>query len=404
MLGVKKMIFYINNYYEESYPTNREPIVSLASNNKIRYFLYLLNEGNYSFKNISFGFTKTFGLNRKLEYQNMIYLPCLNFSEKNKYSFVSIIYTIIVLIIFIFRNVDKNDTIVLYHHPWILPVFMLTKSFKKYRLVLEIEELCFTDSSKSRIKSMIYRHFEKRIIQLSDHYIVVNDILKRYLKDNFIKYKSKQVIVCYGNYNLANLYKNLLNCNKPRGENTAILYSGSIDKVRGVYDAIAAFECLEDIGYTLYISGYGRENEIQELKKRILDIDKGKNKINFLGELSENEYLKLLSTVDICLNCQKDDDEFSHYSFPSKIINYLSFGKYVISSSMESVKHSKIEPYINFYKTNDTSSLVDLIHRFNRKEIDIAKNIDIAKFIRQLDKEMALNFGGLMKGENDDNS
>jgi len=398
------MVYYINNYYKEDMKLNRVPIISLASNNKIKYIHYLLNTNKINFTNISFGFTKTKGYSKSFKYGNdMVYFPCVNFSNKNNYNIISILFTQIYLVFFIMKNVKQKDTIIMYHHPWISPIFNLVKKIKKFTLLLEVEEICFKDTSKNKIKSFFYTIFEKNIIKLSDSFIVVNDFVKEYVENIKLDVNTENIIVCYGNYSLVNQFTNLGRSNKDKNDETvSILYSGSIDKVRGAFEVIELIKTLNDDGYTIYITGYGRDNDIKKFKYKIDELDLKKNKILFLGQLPEEEYLKLLNRVDICLSCQNDKEIFAKYSFPSKIINYLAFDKIVVTSNMESIKRSKVKDCVYYYNSDDLTSLAGIISDIkNKKQIVLGKEDNYNKIFK-LNTETIGLFSKLIKGDNDE--
>lgn len=385
------MIYYINNYYDEKNKTKRKPITSLASNNKIEYFHYVLKNKKQNFINVSFGFSKKRGFFRQEEINsNLIYLPHISVSEKNKYNLFSILYLQLVLILFILKNIKKDDTIILYHHPWIFPTFIITKFIKRYRLVLEVEELCFTDVTNNKLKNSIYRIFEKKIIALSDAYIVVNDIIKSSLENNY----KKKTLVCYGNYSLS-LENHISTDVTPEvsSNRLKILYSGSIDAVRGVKDVLKLFDLLERKDADIYITGYGTDEEIDKLKNELSKKNQDENTIKFLGALDEKAYFNLLEEVDICLNCQNDNQTFSKYSFPSKIINYLSFNNCVISTKMESVCNSKISNDLIFYDSTSILTLATIVNKFNKNN---NVNINSKSLVQQLHKEFTKEFDSIL--------
>lgn len=392
------MIFYLNNYYDST--INREPLLSLAMNNKISYFIDILKKNNLEYKNISFGFSKSKGIfPKKISGKNLEYLSTINIREKEGYNLISIFYLYIVLTMYILKNVKSEDKIILYHNPWIYPIIALCKKIKKFKLILEIEEICNLDKTNNGIKNKVYYYMEKRIFSISDKFIVVNDLVKQYIKDEF-KVSDKSIVVCYGNYSLV---KDIINIdlNKEReisSEPIEIVYSGSIDKVRGVYDIINISDEIKNLNCNIYVCGYGTKEDIDNFKRLLLK--KEIKNIKFLGALNNEDYHNLLERCDICLNCQYDFDIFSKYSFPSKIINYLAFNKCVISTEMESVKQSKIGDLITYYKSNNLKTLVDKIEEFstNREKINLL-NKTISNKMSGLKISTEKEIIDLLKGE-----
>lgn len=386
------MIFYINNYYNDAFKTKREPLSFLAAKNKIEYILYLLKCNKFDFFNISYGFTKNTGIFKKEKFSDeFIYLPCVNFCKKNKYNIISLMFMNIFLFIYILRNISKDDVVILYHEPLMMPVIKLAKFIKKFKLILEVEELYFTNNKRNRIKNFVYKVNETLIIKSSDAYITVNDLVKRHI-DNITK--GKNSIICYGNYNLVYEFEKMRSSVLEgfTDRKIKILYSGLIDNVRGAFTVLQLAKKLEN-RYEIIITGYGEEEQLKRFTKEIdkINSDFGYEKVKFYKELNNKDYLKVLRSSDICLNCQNDKDEFAKYSFPSKIINYLCFNKIVISNNMPSVINSKLAKCMVFADLNDLDDFAKKI-----EEIDINKQVSYTDIIKKLDLETRMNFKKLL--------
>lgn len=101
----------------------------------------------------------------------------------------------------------------------------------------------------------------------------------------------------------------------------SFLFSGSLDNYTGFPLALGVFKQLPDS--ELYISGIGDVNE-QVLKQY--------SNIHYLGYLSYEDYLHLYDKVDVCLSLRNPDFEENMNNFPSKILEYFSYGKIVLST------------------------------------------------------------------------
>ena len=67
-----------------------------------------------------------------------------------------------------------------------------------------------------------------------------------------------------------------------------------------------------------------------------------------MGLLSEQEYLEVLHKCDIALSLRNPNDEEHNYNFPSKILEYLSKSKLVISTMQYDAEISKFVYYSKF--------------------------------------------------------
>lgn len=101
----------------------------------------------------------------------------------------------------------------------------------------------------------------------------------------------------------------------------SFLFSGCLDEHTGFFLALDVFKQLPDS--ELYISGIGVVDE-QELKQY--------SNIHYLGYMNYEDYLRLYDKIDVCLSLRNPDFEENMNNFPSKILEYFSYGKIVLST------------------------------------------------------------------------
>jgi glycosyltransferase involved in cell wall biosynthesis len=127
---------------------------------------------------------------------------------------------------------------------------------------------------------------------------------------------------------------------KPRGtERTTnapvkFLYSGSLDRTRGVDLLLGALPLLPATGWELQITGSG------PLQPQVVETaadPRWTGRVQFHGVLPNDEYEHLMATCDVALNCQRPSDPISDVTYPSKTFTYLSASLRLISSTASSV-------------------------------------------------------------------
>jgi len=102
------------------------------------------------------------------------------------------------------------------------------------------------------------------------------------------------------------------------------LFSGVLSKMKGIDLALEAFSRIPD--KRLIISGMGPMLEtVKEYASRFPNIE-------YLGWLDYASYIKVLNEVNFCLSFRNPGDPENQYNFPSKIIEFLQYGKIVIST------------------------------------------------------------------------
>ncbi len=120
-----------------------------------------------------------------------------------------------------------------------------------------------------------------------------------------------------------------------------IVYSGTLHRRFGVLHLLDAFSRINKENYRLIICGVGdSEQEIRAAAK-------SDDRIVFLGQLPREEVLRIQMESTILVNPRQNHEEFTKYSFPSKIMEYLSAGKPVISYKLDGIP-DEYDQYLHY--------------------------------------------------------
>lgn len=116
-----------------------------------------------------------------------------------------------------------------------------------------------------------------------------------------------------------------------------ILFSGRLDHARGIdlfLDASLEFDNLGGQASFL-ICGWGNDSQIRKVRMKVDKIASRlkRVKLSFFGTLTYDRYFDLLASATIVVNLLSAKDDFSAYSFPSKLTEYLAAGKVVLSTN-----------------------------------------------------------------------
>jgi len=110
------------------------------------------------------------------------------------------------------------------------------------------------------------------------------------------------------------------------GRPFTIAFAGSLTKINGIPEIVAAFAQLDGRELRLLVAGRGPEEEV------IQRAAAGDARIDFRGYLSENEVLELYGEADLLLNLRITERINTDYFFPSKLVEYLATGVPVLST------------------------------------------------------------------------
>jgi len=158
---------------------------------------------------------------------------------------------------------------------------------------------------------------------------------------------------------------------KPRGgERSAkapvkFLYSGSLDRTRGVDLLLDSLPLLPARGWELHLTGSG---PLEPQVAAMAADSRWVGTVQFHGVLPNARYKDLMATCDVALNCQRPSDPISDVTYPSKTFAYLSAGLRLISSTASSVCQVLNEACW-YYREETPASLATLMSQFIRDGI-----------------------------------
>lgn len=112
---------------------------------------------------------------------------------------------------------------------------------------------------------------------------------------------------------------------KKRADSKIILYSGMMSIWGGVSFLLKAFKTIDDPTVKLWICGHGRNADLESALK----YDK---RIRNFGFVSENRLQELCQQANVFINPRPANIPGNKMNFPSKILEYLIYGKPIIST------------------------------------------------------------------------
>ena len=140
-----------------------------------------------------------------------------------------------------------------------------------------------------------------------------------------------------------------------------ILYSGGLEEKYGVVNLIKAFEKIVGENFRLVICGSGTA------EKEIINASKRDNRIIFKGLVTREKVLELQKTANVLINPRPNKEEYTKYSFPSKIMEYLSSGVPVISYKLDGIPDEYYDYMYTIEDLENKDSLYDTINKVMSK-------------------------------------
>jgi len=134
-----------------------------------------------------------------------------------------------------------------------------------------------------------------------------------------------------------------------------ILYTGGLNESYGVINLINSFMKLDNPNYKLILCGSGPE---EERIKKFSMIDP---RIIFLGQVPRNEVLELQRKSTLLINPRLSDEEYTKYSFPSKMLEYMASKKPVAAYMLDGIPSIYKDYIFELNKSIDLSIQIEKI-------------------------------------------
>lgn len=238
--------------------------------------------------------------------------------------------------------------------------------------------------SLKKILIPLYLYLSKKIILVNDFFVYIT----KYMKDYF-GCKPYCIIEGFSDSNLQIKMSDL-----PL-EKKAIMYAGALFEKFGIRILIDAFHEIEG-DYELWLFGNGdmeKEIELFSLKDK---------RIKYFGTRSNSEILEFEKKAKLLVNPRFTNNEFTKYSFPSKLMEYMASGTPVLTTKLAGIEEEYFDKmyYIEVETTDGLKRSLLFCLSKTQKELDSFgdkarlyvineknNNKQIGKFIKALEDQ-----------------
>lgn len=226
------------------------------------------------------------------------------------------------------RETQRDSVFIIYsvHLPFIAAVLLAKKirlrSSKVCLVVPDLPEFMSDEDGKLyKFFKAIDLFFIRKLIGHIDGYVLLTDAMAEKLN---IEQGSYIVVEGIANDNVP-ASKNI------KSDKKVIFYSGTLASRYGIRDLVEAFKRIECCNCELWICGEGDSRAYIESAASLDE------RIKYHGQLPREKVIELQMQSTVLVNPRLPLGEYTKYSFPSKIIEYMSTGRPVVMHKLPGI-------------------------------------------------------------------
>ena len=251
---------------------------------------------------------------------------------------------------------NKNDRhkCVLTYGIYPAVVKRLQRTCKKYgckmvAVVTDVPSTMFTYTQSSPLKRLLSKVYRKSAIALQDQfdgYIYLTEAMAGEVAPGkpYIVAETIADITIFNNIGEV-----------PKATPPAIMYAGALYQKYGVDLIVESFKKTRE-NCQLWLFGSG------DYEEQIAEAAKNDPHIRFFGRVSREDVLRYEKKATLLLNLRNADDDYTKYSFPSKMVEYMLSGTPLLTSELEGIP-SEYYSYCYVINDRDAQSVAKEIDR-----------------------------------------
>jgi glycosyltransferase involved in cell wall biosynthesis len=262
------------------------------------------------------------------------------------------------------------------------------KIFKIKVGVIITDESSLPLQGEMKLKSFLKKidsFFIQRMVSKFDFGMALSDGLSdRYFQEvNFLNFPGIVDNNFYTNYNKNEMVREDDSIFK-------VYYAGIISSEYGMNKLIDAILLID---WPIQLCCYGKGDQ----SKRLAKLSKNDSRFFYGGFVSEYELIGAMKNSDLLINARPSNTRLAKMSFPSKLLEYASTGKAVLTTKLPSIPSNIAEGffYIGDESAEGIAKAIELVEKVGRKKslvqghalrksvLDNYSDVNLAKYVSE---------------------
>lgn len=212
-----------------------------------------------------------------------------------------------------------------------------------YTIVTDLPGLMVTNSTKPNLlRDFIYGKLIKPFLYRFNGYILLTPFM-----NEVVNKKNRPYMIMEG---LVDSKMNHQQIQSRSSDPRIVLYAGGLYEKYGIKTLIDAFKKIDSLNVQLHLYGYG---DMVETIDAYIGEDK---RIVYKGMVPNKEAVKAQLNATLLVNPRPSGEEFTKFSFPSKILEYMVSGTPVLTTKLPGMPKEYFD-YVYLIEKEDTDNI-----------------------------------------------
>lgn len=214
---------------------------------------------------------------------------------------------------------------------------------------------------KKIIFNLYHKYFQKQFIgnlKYIDSYVFIS----KGMAEHYAPHKPYVIIEGMSDDNEA------MDEQRESGLEKYIVYTGGLNEQYGIMQLIEAFQKIKNNNFRLILCGDG------DKRKEVIQATFADRRIIYKGLISNYEAKKIQKKATILINPRPNNNDFTNYSFPSKIIEYMQSGRPVLCYKLDGIP-DEYDKYLIYFKGNSVEDMKRDIEEIATLSEEVLANI-----------------------------